>query len=251
MKRHPGAPSEGVARPDWLTRSNDHTEATPGAGARPPQRPQPAAPAHAPAPGPRPDPARPPASADPQWTPPPGGVPRLETDSVLSAHIPSPRTGSRPEPRPDDRSWERAVAQVARTPSSARAGPGSAPRGNSGLLALVTKPGVLVVLAVAAIAAAVITLRPRGEGDTVSIGAIRHHPERFDGQAVKLKGRVGEVFMVGGGYAFYLHQGRDTMVVFTRSRIPVRSEEVTISGSISNGILDGVSRQALFETASH
>ena len=88
-----------------------------------------------------------------------------------------------------------------------------------------------------------------GANDTISISTIRHHPERFDGAAVKIKGRVGEVFMVGGGYAFYLHQGRDTMVVFTRSRVPIRREEVTIAGSISNGMLDGKSRQALFETA--
>jgi hypothetical protein len=54
---------------------------------------------------------------------------------------------------------------------------------------------------------------------------------------------------VGGGYAFYLRQGREDIVVFTRSRVPVRREELTIEGSISNGVLDGKTRQALFETA--
>jgi hypothetical protein len=82
---------------------------------------------------------------------------------------------------------------------------------------------------VAALAVVAMALRPKGVDDTTSISAIRHHPERFDGQAVKIRGKVGEVFIVGGGYAFYLHQGRDTMVVFTRSRVPVRSEHVTIA----------------------
>ena len=83
---------------------------------------------------------------------------------------------------------------------------------------------------------------------TVSIAAIHKHPERFDGRPVKVRGKVGEVYEVGGGYAFHLLQGREDIVVFTRSRVPVRREEVTIEGSISNGVLDGKSRQALFET---
>ena len=87
------------------------------------------------------------------------------------------------------------------------------------------------------------------EEQTVSIGAIHRHPERFDGRPVKVKGRVGEVYQVGGGYAFHLMQGREDLVVFTRSRVPVRREEVIIEGSISNGVLDGKTRQALFETA--
>jgi hypothetical protein len=103
-----------------------------------------------------------------------------------------------------------------------------------------------VALAVIAVVA-LMMFRPKEE-QTVSISAIRHHPERFDGRPVKVKGRVGEVYAVGGGYAFHLYQGRDDIVVFTRSRVPVRREEVTISGSISNGILDGKPRQALFET---
>jgi hypothetical protein len=100
--------------------------------------------------------------------------------------------------------------------------------------------GALVVLA------AVVTFWPRGER-AVPIGALRRHPERWDGASVHVTGRVGEVFPLGGGYAFYLHQGRDTMVVFTRTRRPVPRQRVAITGSISTGYLDGAPRQALFE----
>jgi hypothetical protein len=58
------------------------------------------------------------------------------------------------------------------------------------------------------------------------------------------------VFHVGGGYAFYLLDGRDTLVVFTRSRTPVERQHVRISGTMSNGSLDGLPTLALFESAS-
>jgi hypothetical protein len=110
-----------------------------------------------------------------------------------------------------------------------------------------SQPLVFVALAVIAVVA-LMMFRPKDE-QTVSIAAIHKHPERFEGRPVKVRGRVGEVYEVGGGYAFYLRQGHEDIVVFTRSRVPVRREEVTISGSISNGVLDGKTRQALFETA--
>ena len=89
---------------------------------------------------------------------------------------------------------------------------------------------------------------PHGEPG-VSLATIRRHPERFDNQIVRVKGEVGDVFSVGGGYAFSLQQGRDTMVVFTRSRVPASHQNVTIEASVSTGFLDGVQRQALFEVA--
>jgi hypothetical protein len=82
---------------------------------------------------------------------------------------------------------------------------------------------------------------------TLPIAKIHSNPEGFDGRVVELHGRVGEVFPVGGGYAFYLHQGSDTIVVFTRSRVPTSREKVSVSGSVSTGYLDGVARPALFE----
>jgi hypothetical protein len=86
-----------------------------------------------------------------------------------------------------------------------------------------------------------------GGGGTTPIAQIRQHPEKYDGRSVTVEGRVGEVFSVGGGYAFYLHQGRDTLVVFTRSRTPVSRQKVSVKGSISTGFLDGEPRQSLFE----
>ena len=55
--------------------------------------------------------------------------------------------------------------------------------------------------------------------------------------------------MVGQGYVFNLHQGRDTLVVFTRLRSPRSRERTTVVGSVSMGYLDGAPRVALFETA--
>jgi hypothetical protein len=109
-----------------------------------------------------------------------------------------------------------------------------------------SKPFLILVLALGAVMA-VMMFRPRDE-QTTSIAAIRRHPERFEGRAVQVSGRVGEVFTVGGGYAFHLHQGRENIVVFTRSRVPVRSEKLTVTGSLSIGTLDGKTRHALFET---
>jgi hypothetical protein len=67
---------------------------------------------------------------------------------------------------------------------------------------------------------------------------------------VTVRGRVGEdVFAVGAGWAFYLVQGRDTIVVFTRIQAPKPHEVITVKGQVSTGFLDGVPRQALFEDA--
>lgn len=85
------------------------------------------------------------------------------------------------------------------------------------------------------------------EVPTLAISKIHANPAGYDGHTVELRGNVGEVFPVGGGYAFYLHQGRDTIVVFTRSRVPSPREKVSVLGSISTGYLDGVARPALFE----
>ena len=87
---------------------------------------------------------------------------------------------------------------------------------------------------------------PRAEANT-SVSRLRHHPEQFDGRMVRVSGKIGDVYAIAGGYTFYLLQGGDTMVVFTRTRVPVTDEHVTLRGTISTGYLDGVPRQALFE----
>jgi hypothetical protein len=103
----------------------------------------------------------------------------------------------------------------------------------------------LVAAAMAVLVA--IIMWPKGE-QPVSIGSVRKHPERYENVEVLVGGRVGEVFPVGGGYAFYLQDSRDTLVVFTRSRRPLSRENVSVRGTISRGYLDGQSCLALFES---
>jgi hypothetical protein len=81
----------------------------------------------------------------------------------------------------------------------------------------------------------------------VPISHIRANARQFDGRLVHLRGRVGQTFPVGGGYAFYLHDGADTMVVFTRLRAPVENDDIKLFGTVSTGYLDGVPRPAAFE----
>jgi len=105
----------------------------------------------------------------------------------------------------------------------------------------------------AAVAAVVLALGafvlwPRSSPE-VSLRTILRHPQQYDGRAVTVRGRVGDVFRMGGGYTFYLEQGHESIVVFTRSRVPVSRQTLTIQGSISTGYLDGQARQTLFESA--
>ena len=150
---------------------------------------------------------------------------------------------------PDDAPAPAAAPAAAASYASARA-KSIAPAESWWLIALdriryERRAQLLIVLLVVAVIA-FFALRSGG-GGTTPIAQIRHHPEKFDGRSVTVEGRVGEVFPVGGGYAFYLHQGRDTLVVFTRSRTPVPRQKVSVKGSISTGFLDGEPRQSLFE----
>jgi hypothetical protein len=81
----------------------------------------------------------------------------------------------------------------------------------------------------------------------VSLRNLRRDPARWDGHIVRVEGRVGEVFPMGEGYAFNLHQGRDTIVVFTRTHKPETQQSITVVGSVTTGFLDGTARQAIFE----
>lgn len=83
----------------------------------------------------------------------------------------------------------------------------------------------------------------------VAIRRIHNYPAEFDGRQVTLRGQVGNVFQVGGSYAYYLMQGRDTIVVFTRGSRPSPRPNAEVRGSVSIGYLDGVARPALFESA--
>lgn len=103
-----------------------------------------------------------------------------------------------------------------------------------------------ILIGVALFLLLVWTFWPRNV-NTVSISRLRAHAAEYDGSTVAVHGRVGEVFPVGAGYAYYLHQGRDTLVVFTRGSRPESKKTVTVTGSITTGFLDGRPRQALFE----
>jgi hypothetical protein len=92
----------------------------------------------------------------------------------------------------------------------------------------------------------VFVLRP-GEHASVSLSRIRQHPEVFDGRLVAVRGEAGETFSIGGSYVFNLRQGRDTIVVYSRTRRPSLHENVRATGTVSIGYLDGVPRVALFE----
>lgn len=88
---------------------------------------------------------------------------------------------------------------------------------------------------------------PRGVGTTL-LSEVRRNASYYDGRAVVVRGRVGDdVFAVGSGWAYYLVQGRDTIVTFTRAGAPVPRKVVTVTGHVSTGFLDGVPRQALFQ----
>src|SRR5215831_5436721 len=89
---------------------------------------------------------------------------------------------------------------------------------------------------------AILLFWPRGEPG-ISLHSLRKDPARWDGRIVRIDGRVGDVFPMGGGFAYNLHQGRDTIVVFTRTHHPVSQEHVTVVGSVTTGFLDGEPRQ--------
>jgi hypothetical protein len=109
--------------------------------------------------------------------------------------------------------------------------------------------GVLLGVA-GALLAVVLTfvLWPRADRG-VGMRQILKNPESFAGQLVRVHGRTGEVFSIGGSYVFNLHDGRDTLVVFSRTRQPQSKQTLTIVGTVSIGYLDGAPRVALLEQA--
>lgn len=103
--------------------------------------------------------------------------------------------------------------------------------------------GCAVLLLVVVLA---FVLSPR-EQASVSLSRILQHPEAFDGRQVAVSGRAGETFSIGGSYVFNLRQGRDTIVVYSRTRRPAPNESVRATGTVSIGYLDGAPRVALLE----
>ena len=103
------------------------------------------------------------------------------------------------------------------------------------------------LIAVAAGLLLVLILSTVHGASAVPLSRIKRNPQSFDGRSVTVRGRVGEVFPVGSSYAYYLYQGHDSIVVFTRSRAPIPHQKLAVTGSVSTGFLEGVPRPALFE----
>jgi hypothetical protein len=105
----------------------------------------------------------------------------------------------------------------------------------------------LALLGLALLAVAVFFPRHRQPG--ASLHGILREPARFEGRSVVVRGEVLESFDLGQGYAFNLRQGRDTVVVFSRSRRPDLHQRIEVVGTVSTGYLDGEPRVAIFEGA--
>ena len=105
--------------------------------------------------------------------------------------------------------------------------------------------GSTVALVACGIAAAY--LIPTRGGTAVSLARLRQQPEAFDGRTVHVRGKAGETFSIGNSYVFSLCQGRDTIVVYSRTRRPAPHQVVQTKGTVSIGYLDGVPRIALLE----
>ncbi len=281
--REPGkvVPLPTQGRPDWLmgpeddVRSHADLDDGPKRPTVPPPRPRvvkpepAAAPAPTPAPpeagageaheaGPEPAPAaeggaEPPPPAKPAaWAPVASSVPVLHL-SLPAASAASPASPAAPPAAGPLPAELPGAAEDRRTPAAPVAAPVpleepwwlvalDALRSNR-LAQLGALSGLLLVILLGT------WLFPRG-ARSESLARMRRHAEQYDGRTVTVRGRVGDdVFTMGGGYAFYLLQGRDTIVAFTRTGAPVPHATVTVTGQVSTGFLDGVARQALFERA--
>ncbi len=210
------------------------------------------------------DPARPTMPA------PPGNTPTAQASrdeirarvaagawSAAASSIPSLRGARRrttpvDDPMPDD-AWDeepfttpRAVSVDPNAPVPAARHPRDPIAAALKLVSRVPLPVIAVMVGVlVAVAIAAVMMRPKEE--FTSIRHIKTHAREMDGQLVNIRGTVGQSFPVGGGFAFYLHQSRDTIVVFTRNRTPIERKHIKLMGTVSTGYLDGAPRAAIFE----
>jgi hypothetical protein len=109
-----------------------------------------------------------------------------------------------------------------------------------------SKQLLLTLLILGAVALVVMWGLNAFKDPSIAIRRIHNHPAEFDGRRVTLRGKVGEVFRVGGSYAYYLLQDRDTIVVYTHGPRPNPNSSLLVHGSVSIGYLDGAPRPAVF-----
>jgi len=254
MSEGPVEPLPDIERPRLLRPESTEMERPRPSGRTPfPGRPAPAAAPPAPAPPP-PD--------MPKWDQGQNSVPMLRREGAPpAAGTPIPELG-REFPMDDAEERARVAAEISERLAEEEAvaarphavvdprefevpdrGRGTAPASGSWLADRRVLAALVAVLAVVL----TITFWPREE-KTISVAHLKSHPERYADQAVRVGGRVAEVFPVGGSWAYSLVQGRDTIVVFTRAREPRLHEKVVVVGTLSTGYLDGASRAAIFES---
>ena len=119
-------------------------------------------------------------------------------------------------------------------------------RGSAALESLRSDRRVQLIALAGALVLALTPMVRRTAGET-RLSQIRKHPRSYDGQQVTVRGKVGEVFSMGSSHVYYLLQGKDTLVVFTREEAPLPRQQVKVKGSVSTGYLEGVPRVALFD----
>jgi hypothetical protein len=197
-------------------------------------------------------------AAKPQPDMSPAADPRAESHAAIPRlTLASPLEGRLPEEDDPDSHGIGAISADADAPeeavfAAASRGPRqvvrAAPKESWWMIALDALRGdrrVQVVLAALVVVVVGFFSWPR-DLKSLSISEIQKHPVRYDGQPVEVRGRVGEVFALGGGFSYYLHQGRDTIVVFTRGAKPEWRSNILVRGKVSTGFLDGISRPSIF-----
>jgi hypothetical protein len=275
-----GDDSTSLSKPDWLVGAdegaNAETEALRLAGTGPirPLAPRPVAPPprdsspepnlvlvppaldEEPADEPQPTPEEP--VAERAWKAAASSVPRLLVKPAASAQPPEPEAF--PGFTQDEMSATRAVAIGGGGTQTGTDAPTAANEAASPLAAdppfwvlwldglrTLPRPVLYGLGAVIVLGLATWIFYPR-ETPGVSLAQIRQHPEAFEGRTVSVGGKAGEVFSVGDSYVYNLFQGRDTIVVYSRSRRPAIHEHVKVDGTVSIGYLDGAPRVAVLET---
>jgi hypothetical protein len=200
----------------------------------------------------------------PAWAPSPPSVPRLRHAADEVAPLPGRGNGREfPMDDADERARISALAAGERTRQAAiDARPHAVVRPQEFEMPALPVPwwaripeilgtNRQVQIALLAIVVAVlgVALWPHAER-SVAISRLRTNPERYADTQVRVHGRVGEVFAVGGSWAYTLLEGRDTLVVFSRTRNPRPHDDITVVGTLSTGRLDGQARVSLFESTS-